>query len=46
MVLEAAVRKALRAYEERPEVLISITGFSWWKTTLKRDTIHNMQGCY
>jgi len=35
MVLEAAVRKALRAYQERSEVLISITGFSGWKATLK-----------
>jgi hypothetical protein len=43
MALEAAVRKALRAYEERPKVLISITEFSWWKATFKRDTIHDMQ---
>ena len=43
MVLEAAVREALKAYEERPEVLISMTVFSWWKATRKRDTIHDMQ---
>lgn len=43
IVLEAAVREALKAYEERPEVLISMTVFSWWKATRKRDTIHDMQ---
>jgi hypothetical protein len=43
MVLESAVREALKAYEERPEVLISMTVFSWWKATRKRDTIHDMQ---
>ena len=42
-VLEAAVREALKVYEERPEMLISMMVFSWWKATRKRDTIHDMQ---
>jgi hypothetical protein len=33
--LQKAVMEALREYWEKPEVLISMTAYSWWRDAVK-----------